>query len=259
MVRQSWCVWCLIHFYLSLTLFFQNEMKQIVRETVASLVQHAMVPSTSPASTSFGKCPLPPDIAMEDPSASTSSFDCHAQMTLPHQKLNSDNHAPMLMPEGRSMAAVLAASSYTNPTPSSTLTSFPLPGPGAPSYHLQTRSITLAGGVRLTFNENEVPTAPSIMFARHLEKDLPLLNAMWDDHTEHWAGTSFLDIKGHPIPLVYWKEIYTAKQGNSWKLGQWKRIKGNYFDWKVSIAVLTIRLSHPGMLDSCRAVASQYA
>jgi hypothetical protein len=233
-------------------------MKQIVRETVASLVQHAMVPSIPPASTSFGVCPLPTDITMEDPPPSTSSFDYHAQAILPPQKLN-NNHAPMLMPESTSVAAALAAFSYTNPTPSSTLTSFAVPGPGAPSFPLQTRSITLAGGICLTFNENEVPTAPSISFARHLEKDLPLLNVMWDNHTEHWAGASFLEIKGHPIPLVYWKKIYTAKQGNGWKLGQWKRIKGNYFDWKVSIIVLTIRLSHPGMLDSCRAVASRYA
>lgn len=182
-------------------LFIQNEMKQIVRETVTSLIQHAMAPSIPPAS-SFGMCPLPTDVTMEDLPLSTSSFDCHAQVILPPQKLN-DNPAPTLMPESTSMAVALATSSYTNPTPSSTLTTFPVPRPGAPSFPPQTRSIMLAGSIRLSFNETEVPTAPSILIARHLEKDLPLLNAMWDDHTEHWAGTSFLDIKGHPIPLVY--------------------------------------------------------
>jgi hypothetical protein len=225
-------------------------MKQIVRETVASLVQHAMAPSIPLSSTSFSVCPLPADVAMEDLSPSASSFD-HHEVILPPQK-HDDNYGLMLMPGSTSAASALAASSYTNPTPSSTLTSFPVPGPGAPSFPLQTRSITLAGGVRLTFNENEVPTAPSLSFARNLKRDLPLLNAMWDDHTVHWAGASFLDIKGHPIPLVYWKKVYTAKQGNGWKLGQWKRIKGNYFDWKVSIVIHTNTLLtswHPRFLS----------
>jgi hypothetical protein len=96
----------------------------------------------------------------------------------------------------------------------------------------------LAGGVRIVFTENNVPRPPSVSFARDVKKDIPALNGMWDDHTEHWAGVSFLNIHGHPIPLVYWKAVYSAKQGNSWKPGEWKLIKGNYFasDWKVSIS-----------------------
>jgi hypothetical protein len=93
----------------------------------------------------------------------------------------------------------------------------------------------LAGGICIVFTELDVPRPPSVSFARDVKKDFPTLNGMWDDRTEHWAGVSFLNIQGHPIPLVYWKAVYSAKQGNGWKPGEWKLIKSNYFDWKVSI------------------------
>ena len=105
-----------------------------------------------------------------------------------------------------------------------------------PQASLPTRSITLAGGVRIDFTADDVPRPPSISFARDVEKDFPTLNGMWDDCTEHWAGNSFLHIHGHPIPLVYWKAVYSSKQGNGWKPGEWKLIKSNYFDWKVSFS-----------------------
>ena len=102
-----------------------------------------------------------------------------------------------------------------------------------PQTPLPTRSITLAGGIHIAFTENDVPRPPSVSFARDIKKDLPVLNGMWDD-TEHWAGFSFLNIHGHPIPIIYWKAVYSAKQGSGWKSGEWKLIKSNYFDWKVS-------------------------
>lgn len=108
----------------------------------------------------------------------------------------------------------------------------PVPLPQAP---LPTRSITLAGGVHIVFAAHDVPRPPSVSFARDVKKDFPVLNGMWDDQTEHWAGTSFLNIKGHPIPLVYWKAVYSAKLGNGWKPGEWKLLKSSFFDWKVSI------------------------
>jgi hypothetical protein len=121
----------------------------------------------------------------------------------------------------------------SSPMPSSTaMLPVPVPFPCAP---LPTRSITLAGGVCVVFTERDVPRPPSISFARDVEKDFPTLNGMWDDRTEHWAGVSFLNIQGHPIPLAYWKAVYSSKRGNGWKPGEWKLIKGNYFDWKVSI------------------------
>jgi len=85
--------------------------------------------------------------------------------------------------------------------------------------------------------EDDVPRPLSVSFARDIKKDFTMLNGMWDDHTEHWAGFSFLNIHGHPIPIVYWKAVYSAKQGNGWKPGEWKPIKSNYFDWKVSVLI----------------------
>ncbi|KIM35215.1 hypothetical protein M413DRAFT_79626 [Hebeloma cylindrosporum] len=58
---------------------------------------------------------------------------------------------------------------------------------------------------------------------------------MWDDTTDHWGKDSFLNIQGHPIAIVYWKAVYTSKQGTGWMPGQWKLLKGNVFNWKVLV------------------------
>jgi hypothetical protein len=200
---------------------------RIVQETVASLFQHMSAPSNLPPSTFFGVRPAPNSFIMEDPSAS--SFNL-AQPPLPLWK----------MAENTSAAATLAASFVPHaPMPisistASSTASLPT-STSLPPTPLPTRSITLAGGVRIVFTENDVPRPPSVSFARNIKKDFPALNGMWDDHTEQWAGFSFLNIKGHPIPIVYWKAVYSAKQGNGWKPGEWKLIKSNYFDWKVSV------------------------
>ena len=120
-----------------------------------------------------------------------------------------------------------------HPTPNSFIPPLPTPEPLLQTP-LPTRSITLAGGIHIVFTEDDIPRPPSVSFARDIKKDFPVLNGMWDDRTEHWAGFSFLNIHGHPIPIIYWKAVYSAKQGNGWKPGEWKLIKSNYFDWKVS-------------------------
>jgi hypothetical protein len=124
---------------------------------------------------------------------------------------------------------------YHVPISSSTAALPPSESALLPRAPFPTRSITLAGGDVIVFTESDVPRPPSVSFARDVQKDFPTLNGMWDDRTEHWAGVSLLNIQGHPIPIVYWKAVYSAKKGNGWKPGEWKLIKGNYFDWKVSI------------------------
>jgi hypothetical protein len=198
---------------------------RIVQETVASLLQHVLAPSNPPSSTSFGMHPMPNSFVMEDPSPSPFN---HAHPPLPPWKIAGNTSA----------ATTLAASFIPHvaipfSVPSSTAS---LPAPASlRKTPPPTRSITLAGGIRVVFTENDVPRPPSVSFARDVRKDFPALNGMWDDRTEHWAGFSFLNIHGHPIPLVYWKAVYSTKQGNGWKPGEWKLIKSNYFDWKVSI------------------------
>jgi hypothetical protein len=172
---------------------------RIVQETVASLFQHVLAPSNSSPSASFGV----------HPTLNNAAAAC-AALSIPHA-------LPMPI------------------SPPLTTTSSPT-SVSLPQTLLPTRSITLAGGIHIAFTENDVPRPPSVSFARDIEKDLPALNGMWDD-TEHWAGFSFLNIHGHPIPIIYWKAVYSAKQGNGWKSGEWKLIKSNYFDWKVSVLV----------------------
>jgi len=111
------------------------------------------------------------------------------------------------------------------------------------SFHVQapllqpTRSITLkhAGqAVTVTFTEADVVDPPAVGFA----DDIPQLNQMWDDDPIHWRGDSPLIIKGVPIPLVYWKQVYHSK-GRPWRHGNWKGIKGPWFNWKVSTDLRT--------------------
>ena len=152
-------------------------------------------------------------------------------------------HAPSSMtfdiPNGANTGAAMITPTFSFnshvPFPSLTATLPPSEPVLLPRAPFPTRSITLAGGVRIVFTESDVSLPPLVSFAQDVQKDFPALNGMWDDCTEHWAGALFLNIQGHPIPIVYWKAVYSGKRGNSWKPGEWKLIKGNYFDWKVSI------------------------
>ncbi|EDR14422.1 uncharacterized protein LACBIDRAFT_304954 [Laccaria bicolor S238N-H82] len=59
---------------------------------------------------------------------------------------------------------------------------------------------------------------------------------MWDDTTPNWGGTSVLEIKGHPIPIVYWKDIcMNSNCGSPWKPRQWHGMKSKWFNWKVVV------------------------
>jgi hypothetical protein len=98
-----------------------------------------------------------------------------------------------------------------------------------------TRSIMFTNGTRLQFCADDVRPPPAISFA----DDLRLLNKMWDDNPTYWGGNSVLNIKGVPIPIVYWKEVYARSKSGGWKPGQWKQVKGSWFEWKVSLFTVT--------------------
>jgi hypothetical protein len=187
---------------------------RIVQETIASLFQQVSAPSNTPPSFSFGTHPTPSSSMMVDSDLSTS---------LPFTLAEPLASIPLRKTGANAGAAATLRASLTAASLSQTL--------------LPTRSITLAGGAHIIFMENDVPRPPSVSFARDLKKDIVTLNGMWDDYTEHWAGISFLNIQGHPIPIAYWKAVYSAKQGNGWKPGEWKLLKSNYFDWKVSVFI----------------------
>jgi hypothetical protein len=94
----------------------------------------------------------------------------------------------------------------------------------------KTRTVVLGDGTCVEFTANYVGPAPAILFAN----DLPQLNRMWDDTSGFWDGHSVLIIKGVPIPIVYWKEVYARSKsgGLSWKPGHWKRVKGSWCEWE---------------------------
>ena len=92
-----------------------------------------------------------------------------------------------------------------------------------------TRSITFANGTWLEFHSDDVKPPPVISFA----DDLQLLNAMWDDTPGHWGGHSVLNIKGVPIPIVYWREVYARSKLGGWKPKQWNQVKGHQENMKL--------------------------
>jgi hypothetical protein len=61
---------------------------------------------------------------------------------------------------------------------------------------------------------------------------------MWDDMNAHWNGKSVLNILGHPIPIVYWPDVYKW-----WRQDNWDTIKSNYVDWKVSESLFFLLFS----------------
>ena len=97
---------------------------------------------------------------------------------------------------------------------------------------MKTWSITFANGTCLEFHAGDVKPPPAVSFA----DNLGLLNEMWDDMPGHWGGRFALNIKGVPIPIVYWKEVYARSKSGGWKPNQWEQVKGSWFEWKVSLS-----------------------
>jgi hypothetical protein len=84
--------------------------------------------------------------------------------------------------------------------------------------------------VVLEFTEEDIPIPPAVSFA----ENLALLNQMWDDAPPHWQRNSVLIIRGVPVPIVYWKTIYSRLHG------EWKGLKSNWSLWKVSSSPFVI-------------------
>lgn len=75
---------------------------------------------------------------------------------------------------------------------------------------------------------SEIPDPPAISFAH----DIPCLNGMWDDHTEHWKGLSVIVIRSNPIAAKYWPLLYRYSKEH-----QWQGTKNKWNDWWVSAAL----------------------
>jgi hypothetical protein len=98
---------------------------------------------------------------------------------------------------------------------------FPAPTPGP------VKELKLANGRSLFFEKQRVPDPPSISFA----KDLPRMMRMWDDNLPEWnPSDAVLRIRGEPIALKHWPEVY--RYGKS---SQWEGTKKNWAHWRVSV------------------------
>ncbi|KAH7904262.1 hypothetical protein BJ138DRAFT_1073587 [Hygrophoropsis aurantiaca] len=91
---------------------------------------------------------------------------------------------------------------------------------------LDHRQIRFQNGVTLTFTSSDVPDPVAISFA----DNIPRLNAMWDDTAPHWGHESVLHVKGVPVPIAYWPDLYKY-----WKGDQWKGTKKKWYEWKVVV------------------------
>ncbi len=97
------------------------------------------------------------------------------------------------------------------------------------------RAITLANGSTIRFTADQVPAPPAVTF---VASDIQALNGMWDDTSPHWTGGSALIVNGTPIPIIYWKQVYSSRArgaGSLWKPGQWKALKTHVSNWRVSV------------------------
>jgi len=98
------------------------------------------------------------------------------------------------------------------------------PTAGSSSFVDKKRTLRLANGKTVHFKLSEIPQTP----AAFLAKDIPRIAKIWDDAHPSWDGSSSLiSIKGHPIALKYWPEIY--QHGFP---GQWETIKKVWTNWK---------------------------
>ena len=177
--------------------------------------------------------------AMLQGSGGTSSFGMCPSVQFAPSVPNSSLHAVVpsfILTSSDSTASCLSHMSQPD-EPAWTTTSFcsiPPPPFVLPPPHVKhhpTHTITLASRFKLSFMESNVPHAPSISFT----DDFDALNSMWDDTSTYWKGHSALVVNNFPIAITYWKQVYTSKSGKNWKPGQWKILKGRYFEWQVSI------------------------
>jgi hypothetical protein len=93
--------------------------------------------------------------------------------------------------------------------------------------------LQLGDGTIINYTKEDVPDAPGLGTTYNI-KDL---HCGWDDRHPDWSGKSYLKLKGHPIAIVYWYNVY--RQG---KPGQWAAMKSKWHDWKVSAMPLLLFL-----------------
>jgi hypothetical protein len=138
-------------------------------------------------------------------------------------------HRPGSLPGGDSEADAGPTASWTVPTCGGVPREST---PAEPDSTIRSRMLKLGDGTLLHLTGCEIPDPPAVSFV----DDIPRLNGMWDDHTEHWQGQSVIMIHGHPIAIEYWPLLY--RYGGE---HQWKGTKSRWTDYRVCFPSPLIR------------------
>jgi hypothetical protein len=77
----------------------------------------------------------------------------------------------------------------------------------------------------LIFNTFDIPDPPYLKYSENL-----------DELIEEWDNSSYLIIKGIPIPIKYWSQVFRWAKPEAWNL-----LKDNWTNWKVSTSLVLLR------------------
>ncbi|KAF8835019.1 hypothetical protein BDN67DRAFT_913749 [Paxillus ammoniavirescens] len=55
---------------------------------------------------------------------------------------------------------------------------------------------------------------------------------MWDDSSPDWQGHSVLSIKGHPITIKYWPDVYHYAHNQQWQGTKCYNTKHKWGCWR---------------------------
>ncbi|KIK90695.1 hypothetical protein PAXRUDRAFT_35221 [Paxillus rubicundulus Ve08.2h10] len=90
-------------------------------------------------------------------------------------------------------------------------------------------TLKLGDGIILTSTMTNVSDPLVVSFC----KDILRLNEIWDNSSHDWQGHSVLSIKGRPIYINYWPDVYHYMHNQQWqgtkhKWGCWRSIIQHY-------------------------------
>ncbi|KAF9072470.1 hypothetical protein BDP27DRAFT_1320516 [Rhodocollybia butyracea] len=131
-----------------------------------------------------------------------------------------DTHAQPKTPGTSELALPVSVMAATAPEPQPAATSH------SSCESIRTYAVMLAGTQALTFTYNDIPDPRQISFA----DDIPRLDRVWDDERANWDASEcskLLVIKGTPVALRYWPDVYRNKNDQ-----RWKGIKATWTEWK---------------------------
>ncbi|KAJ3834183.1 hypothetical protein F5878DRAFT_631192 [Lentinula raphanica] len=87
--------------------------------------------------------------------------------------------------------------------------------------------LRIAHGQTFSFKLSDVRVPDQLTFA----PDIPRLDRVWDDEGPNWdpidCGTNILSIKGIPIALRYWPDVFSRKKDK-----RWQALKSTWTEWK---------------------------